>query len=101
MPDFIQKPDDKFIDDAQSYLSDLWRGAHEDWVTLDSFFQRTFNVWQRSSDAAKIVRPDYRPSKPANIIKHAVDNMMTQKIAVLTVEFTLPIPPGSHRSAGC
>jgi hypothetical protein len=77
MPDFTQRPDDKFIDDAQSYLSDLWRGAHEDWFTLDSFFQRTFNVWQKSSDASKIVRPDYRPSKPANIIKHAVDNMMT------------------------
>ena len=76
MPDFIERPTDKFVRDAHDYLTDIWKGAHADWKTLDSFLHRTFAVWPRLTDAEKILRPDYRPSKPANIVKHAIDNMM-------------------------
>ena len=76
MPDFTQKPNDKFIQDAHVYLNDTWRGAHADWQILDSFLHRWYAVWDKDTDAAKIARPDYRPSKPANIVKHAIDNMM-------------------------
>lgn len=76
MPDFSEKPNDKFINDAQQYLMTTWQGAHADWVTLDSFLHLTYAVWVKLSEAEKLVRPDYRPSKPANIVKNAVNQMM-------------------------
>jgi hypothetical protein len=75
MPDFTQKPDDKFLKDAHAYLKDTWRDAHADWSTLDSFLHRTYEVWIKPDEAEKINRPDYRPSKPANMVKAAVAAM--------------------------
>jgi hypothetical protein len=76
MPDFSKKPDDKFILDAHAYLTSTWRDTHADWVTLDSFLHRTYPVWLNISDAEKVERPDYRPGKPATIVKSAVNQMM-------------------------
>jgi hypothetical protein len=73
MPDFTQRPDGKFIDDAHLYYQKLWNRAHARWTTYDEYYNRTFALWDLASDAGKLDRPSYRPSTGRNRIDHAAD----------------------------
>ena len=76
MPDYSQKPDSAFVDSAVAYYEDLWRETHDKWRELDSFYNRDFQVWNNTADSERLRRPNYRPSKPTNIINHAADTQM-------------------------
>lgn len=82
MPDFSEKPTDELITHAKTYLTDLWAGAHEDWKKLDSYLLRTYQVWDSIVESESIHRPEYRPAKPASIVKNAIAQMMAHSPVV-------------------
>ena len=82
MPDFSQKPTDALIDQAEAYLKELWKGAHDDWDKLDSYLLRNYDVWDYENDRDAHKRPDYRPAKPASIVKNAIAQMMAHSPVV-------------------
>jgi hypothetical protein len=74
MPDFTQRPDNAFLDSAVTYYRDIWSLAHSNWEKWDSFYHRTFSLWDKVADASKGKRSIYRPSTPTSIIDIAADS---------------------------
>jgi hypothetical protein len=73
MPDFTERPNEKFLDDASKYYREMWEPAHKNWRHWDEYYHRTYELWDKLLDAAQITRPSYRPSTPTSLIDHAAD----------------------------
>jgi hypothetical protein len=69
-----QEPTAHTITTLAKHLSDTWGPAHSNWITADSYYKRTYEVWPQMGAAKG--RPFYRPSTPTNTIDHAVDNQL-------------------------
>jgi len=71
MPDFNEKPDLKFLNDHQVYLTDLWRASRAKWKDTFDFYDLEFDVWRTDVQAAR--RGSYRPPTARTIIDHTAD----------------------------
>jgi len=69
----LPKPDEQYVTDLKKYRADLWNDTHNKFRTADSYYKRTFAIW----DKGPIDRPAYQPSRPTSIIDHAVDQFMS------------------------
>ena len=56
---------------AHEYYKGVWRKAHAKWRTSDTYFNRTYPVWQTTTQAK--TRGTYRPSTPTRKIQTASD----------------------------
>ena len=60
---------------ARKQLQDLWSNCHGKWEQVDSYYNRTFQVWPDGLD-----RPGwYRPMRARSIIDHAVDRQLAHE----------------------
>lgn len=74
MPDLKQMPDEKRVDEATAYYEKLWKPTHNQWSGYDSYYQQTFDVWDKQEFKD---RSYLRRSRGRNLIDHAVDSQMT------------------------
>ncbi len=68
---FDPKPTIESIKSHTEYLKEVWRDTHNNWRTYDTFYDRTFKLWDPKQN-----RPTVHPAKPKSIIDTAVDQMM-------------------------
>ena len=74
MPQDI-KPTSGSVEIARKQLQDLWSNCHGKWEQVDSYYNRTFQVWPDGLD-----RPGwYRPMRARSIIDHAVDRQLAHE----------------------
>lgn len=76
MPDYslAEEPTCALIDRHYRRLSEIWSNARRQWDTYDSYYKRTYSVWE--GNAAR-KRPGWlKPAKPTSVIDHAVDHQM-------------------------
>lgn len=66
-----QKPTVELIKVHTQHLRDVWRETHQRWRVYDTFYERTFQLWD-----PKLNRPVVHPAKPKSIVDTAVDQMM-------------------------
>ena len=60
---------------ARKQLQDLWSNCHGKWEQVDTYYNRTFQVWPDGLD-----RPGwYRPMRSRSIIDHAVDRQLAHE----------------------
>lgn len=72
-PGTTPKADD--IMSAKEHLENkVWNKAHSNWATVESYYQRTFPVWDQEIHNAN--RPKYRPSTPTRKINTAADTQL-------------------------
>jgi len=71
MPSYETKPDAKTILTKHGHLKQLWSRAHSKWQDIDTYYQRTFRLWDEGVD-----RPSFRPARSTAIVDHAVDNQL-------------------------
>lgn len=67
------RPDAKYILSLKKHRTDLWAQAHAEWSRVDTYYNRTFPLWEDGDDS----RPVYHPSKPTSLIDHAVDQFLS------------------------
>ena len=71
-----EKPDASFIDALTGHLLSLWKDTHAHWEVIDSYYHRTFPLW----DAEEVDdKPSYHPARATGIIDHAVDNQLAHR----------------------
>jgi hypothetical protein len=68
---FDEKPTTELITSMVEHLTDVWRETHSQWMLYDTFYDRTFQLWD-----PKLTRPIVHPAKPKSIVDTAVDQMM-------------------------
>lgn len=68
---FDEKPTTELITSMVEHLTDVWRETHTQWMLYDTFYDRTFQLWD-----PKLNRPTVHPAKPKSIVDTAVDQMM-------------------------
>ena len=44
------KPTCEIINQYRKYLGDLWSNAHAKWETIDTYYNRTFQLWPQGMD---------------------------------------------------
>ncbi len=64
-------PTIELIQAQVTHLKNVWRLTHNKWGVYDTFYNRTFPLWDR-----KLNRPTVHPAKPKSIVDTAVDQMM-------------------------
>ena len=75
MPTLKDKLTPDYVDDLVVKLLEIWDQAHANWRTIDSYVQRTFEVFDPNVPGAA-GRSVYRPSTPTSVLNHAVDNQL-------------------------
>ena len=69
------RPTAESVTTARKQLQDLWSNCHGKWEQVDSYYNRTFQVWPDGLD-----RPGwYRPMRARSIIDHAVDRQLAHE----------------------
>ncbi len=68
---FDPKPTIESIKAHTEYLKEVWRDTHDNWRTYDTYYDRTFKLWDPKSN-----RPTVHPAKPRAIIDTAVSQLM-------------------------
>lgn len=71
MTSFSDKPDIDHIKRMQTHLSRIWTEAHGIFRTVDTYYERTFQLWERG-----INRPNIHTLKPRSIVDTALDQLM-------------------------
>ena len=75
--DLTDKPDATVIDNLRSHLKEVWAKAHGNWDRWDSFYNRTYNIWE---GAAAQERPGWlKPSRPTTIVDNAVTHQLSSE----------------------
>lgn len=69
------RPDGPLVSLYHDYYKELWSGSQKQWREYDTYFQRTFDVWDKSKKN-QANRPFYRRSTPTTVIQRAVDQLM-------------------------
>ena len=77
MADLSEKPTVGSIKDMHQHLRRIWDESHEIWRTIDTYYERTFALWEKGSS-----RPNLHPMKPRSIIDTALDQLMGHEAQV-------------------
>lgn len=77
MVDLAEKPTEESIGQMHQRLERIWSDAHGIFRTVDTYYERTFRLWERGS-----TRPTLRPMKPRSIIDTALDQLMGHEAQV-------------------
>ena len=74
---FEDEPDANTIDQYRSHLKEVWTAAHRNWEKYDSYYFRTYSVWD---DAEAHTRPGWlKPARPTSLVDHAVDHQLASE----------------------
>jgi hypothetical protein len=69
-----QEPTAAMIDNHYRRLHEIWQGAYHQWDEYDSYYFRTYNVWE---GPVSNKRPGWlKPATPAAIVNNAVDRQL-------------------------
>jgi len=71
MVDLAEKPTSVSIKEMHQHLQRIWNQAHGIWKTIDTYYERTFRLWEVGSN-----RPNLHPMKPRSIVDTALDQLM-------------------------
>jgi len=71
MVDLAEKPTIDSIKVMHQHLENIWREAHGIFRTIDTYYERTFALWEKGAN-----RPNLHPMKPRSIIDTALDQLM-------------------------
>jgi len=71
MVDIAEKPTIESIKQMIQHYERVWSDAHSIFRLVDTFYERTFALWERGSN-----RPNIHPMKPRSIIDTALDQLM-------------------------
>jgi hypothetical protein len=76
MPDhsLAEEPTTAVIDSHYRRLQEIWSGAHRQWDLYDSYYFRTYSVWD--GPAARKRSGWLKPARPTSIVDHAVDHQL-------------------------
>lgn len=76
MPDhsLSEEPDLSIIQNQFSRLNEIWSGARRQWTTYDSYYFRTYAVWDGTM--ARKRSGWLKPARPTSIVDHAVDHQL-------------------------
>jgi hypothetical protein len=69
--DLAEKPTIESIKQMVKHFDDIWREAHGIFHTVDTYYERTFDLWEKGAN-----RPNLHPMKPRSIIDTALDQLM-------------------------
>lgn len=75
MPTLKERLTPDYVEDLAVKLGEIWQSAHANWRLIDSYYQRTFDVFDKGVPGAT-GRSVYRPSTPTSVLNHAVDNQL-------------------------
>jgi hypothetical protein len=75
--DLAEKPDVASIKDMHQHLQKIWNESHGIWRTIDTYYERTFSLWEKGSN-----RPNLHPMKPRSIVDTALDQLMGHEAQV-------------------
>lgn len=71
MVDLAEKPTIESIKQIIQHFERIWSDAHGIFRTVDTYYERTFRLWESGSN-----RPNLHPLKPRSIIDTALDQLM-------------------------
>jgi len=77
MVDLAEKPTTGSIKDMHQHLARIWMEAHGVFKLVDTFYERTFDLWEHG-----VKRPNLHPMKPRSIIDTALDQLMGHEAQV-------------------
>ena len=74
---FEDEPDANVIDQYRSHLKEVWTNAHRKWEQYDSYYFRTYSVWE---EAEAHTRPGWlKPARPTSVVDNAVDHQLASE----------------------
>ena len=74
---FEDEPDANSIDMYRSHLKEVWTAAHRKWEQYDSYYFRTYSVWDGSESHN---RPGWlKPARPTSVVDSAVDHQLASE----------------------
>jgi hypothetical protein len=74
---FEDEPDANVIDQYRSHLKEVWTNAHRKWEQYDSYYFRTYSVWEESEAHT---RPGWlKPARPTSLVDNAVDHQLASE----------------------
>ena len=74
---FEDEPDANIIDQYRSHLKEVWTNAHRKWEQYDSYYFRTYSVWEESEAHT---RPGWlKPARPTSLVDNAVDHQLASE----------------------
>ena len=69
------KPTIEIIGQYRKYLGDLWSNTHTKWEKIDTYYNRTFQLWPEGMD-----RPEwFKPMRARSLVDHAVDHQLAHE----------------------
>lgn len=77
MVDLADKPTIESIKVMHQHLENIWRDAHGIFRIIDTYYERTFALWEPKAN-----RPNLHPMKPRSIIDTALDQLMGHEAQV-------------------
>ena len=75
--DLAEKPTAGSIKEMHQHLQRIWNEAHGIFRLVDTYYERTFALWERGSN-----RPNLHPMKPRSIVDTALDQLMGHEAQV-------------------